>query len=167
MTEMNPFKATHVLRTLQNGYHAYTLVMAYPSEEEEGAFILYDRDEWNCGDTAGYEMDANGKVTLWGNPVSFCLAPIIERNLKDAMDITLQDGWYKSHSKDQIREAFLRGLPIALLDTSSAGGDDVLIGDADECMDDVLAHHGLEDFPTGWHILDRTAAICATLYDIT
>ena len=166
MTEMNPFKATHVLRTLQNGYHAYTLVMAYPSEEEEGAFILYDRDEWNGGDTAGYEMDANGNVTLWGSPVSFCLAPIDERNLKDALDITLQNGSHKSHSKDKIREAFLRGLSITLLHTDT-GDDDVLIGGVDECMDDVLEHHGREDFPSGWHILDRTAAICATLYDIT
>lgn len=166
MTEMTPFKATHVLRTFHGGAAIDELVMALPSEEEEGAFILYVRDEWNGCETAGYEMDAEGKVTLWGTPVSFSLAPIIERNLKDALDITLQSGWYKSHSKDQIREAFLRGLRITLLDTDT-GDDDVLIGDVDECMDDVLDHHGLEDFPSDWNILDRTAAICATLYDLT
>ena len=166
MTEMNPFKATHVLRTLHNGDPAYTLVMAIPSEEEGGAFILYDRDEWDHGDTAGYEMGADGKVTLWGSPVSFWLAPIIERKLKDVLDTALHGWAHKSHSKDQIREAFLRGLRITLLETDT-GDDDVLIGDVDECMDDVMYYHSLEDFPTGWSLRDCTSAICATLYDLT
>lgn len=38
MTEMTPFKATHVLRTFHVGAAIDELVMALPSEEEEGAF---------------------------------------------------------------------------------------------------------------------------------
>lgn len=53
----------------------------------------------------------------------------------------------KSHSKQQISDAFANGSEVWFLDTGDDGDDDILIGTEEECwaaISDFFAQDGLE-----------------------
>lgn len=57
---------------------------------------------------------------------------------------------FKSHSKEEIRQALSRGEPVFELDTGTSGEDDVLTGSMAECLSDICAYHEVEELPKGW-----------------
>lgn len=59
---------------------------------------------------------------------------------------------YGSHSEVEIREAIDRREPVYRLTTGFAPHDAVLIGDEAQIRADVLAHHGLDEWPEHWSL---------------
>ena len=57
---------------------------------------------------------------------------------------------YRSHAKKEIIEALKQGKKVFALDTGNSGEDDVLIGNYDDVLTDVLSHHELAELPIGW-----------------
>lgn len=58
----------------------------------------------------------------------------------------------KSHTREQIIDTLERNIPVYELDTADHGEDDVLIGDFQECLRDVLYYFGLECLPEDWNL---------------
>lgn len=61
---------------------------------------------------------------------------------------------YRSHMKAEVIEALKKGEKVWRLDTGTAGEDDVLIGNYDDALADVLSHHELAELPEGWEIIE-------------
>lgn len=56
----------------------------------------------------------------------------------------------RSHAKAEIAAALLNREPVWALDTGNDGEDDILIGDYDEVVGDILAHFEMEALPDHW-----------------
>jgi len=57
----------------------------------------------------------------------------------------------RSHTSEEILAAFRRGEKIFVLDSGTHGGDDVLIGSREECLQDVIDNEEEDVFETqGW-----------------
>lgn len=61
---------------------------------------------------------------------------------------------FRSYSKKEIKKAFSEGKKVFVLDTGSAGEDDILIAEPGEgredILADVLAHYEVAELPEGW-----------------
>lgn len=58
---------------------------------------------------------------------------------------------YRSHTQKEIEAAQKEGKEIYYLSTES-GDDDVLIGSYNECLQDVLNYHEIEELPDNWNL---------------
>jgi hypothetical protein len=63
---------------------------------------------------------------------------------------------FKSHSKEEILKALSEGKKLFVLDTGSAGEDDILIAEhgegREDVLADVLAHHEMAELPEDWYL---------------
>ena len=59
---------------------------------------------------------------------------------------------YRSHAKEEVIDALKQGKKAFALDTGNSGEDDVLIGNYDDVLTDVLSHHELAELPEGWEL---------------
>ena len=61
---------------------------------------------------------------------------------------------FKSHSREKIEKALSEGKRVFVLETGSAGEDDILIAEPGEgredVLADVLAYHEMAELPEGW-----------------
>lgn len=58
----------------------------------------------------------------------------------------------RSHSASTIRDALADGLPVWRLETGNDGEDDVLIGDYQDVVADILDHFDLDELPDHWFL---------------
>ena len=58
---------------------------------------------------------------------------------------------FRSHTREEVRDAIANGDQAYLLNTNT-GDDDVLLGSAEEVLQDALAHFELEDLPDSWSL---------------
>jgi hypothetical protein len=58
----------------------------------------------------------------------------------------------RSHSASTILDALADGLPVWMLDTGNDGEDDVLIGDYQDVVADILDHFDLDELPDHWSL---------------
>jgi len=57
----------------------------------------------------------------------------------------------RSHTAEEILDAYMRGETICALDTGTHGQDDVLIGSLEDCRQDVIDTEGRDVFnEDGW-----------------
>ena len=60
---------------------------------------------------------------------------------------------YKSHTKKDIIKAQKKGKKIWSLDTGNDGEDDMLIGEREDVIQDILYyHHDIESMPEHWEL---------------
>ena len=59
---------------------------------------------------------------------------------------------FRSHSRAEVAEAIAAGGQAWALDTNT-GDDDVLLGSADDVLQDALAHFELDALPSGWSLV--------------
>jgi len=58
---------------------------------------------------------------------------------------------FRSHSKNEVRDAIANGDQAWALDTAT-GDDDVLIGELGAVTRDILDHFEREELPEGWEL---------------
>lgn len=63
---------------------------------------------------------------------------------------------FRSHPRRAIMLALRCGWRAWRLDTGNDGSDDVLLGERDEVVADLLAHHGLDSLPETWSLEEVT-----------
>ena len=59
---------------------------------------------------------------------------------------------YKSHTEEECIEAFQKGEKVWDLDTGNDGEDDVLIGEGEQIIADILNYHELTELPPHWEL---------------
>ena len=59
---------------------------------------------------------------------------------------------YRSHTKEEIRDAVAKGVQVWALDTGPDGADDVLIGKREDVFQDLCSLHDFSEFPPHWHL---------------
>jgi len=59
---------------------------------------------------------------------------------------------FRSHSRREVAEAIANGDQAWMLDTGSQGADDVLIGEFEEVLQDILDYFEVEALPEGWEL---------------
>lgn len=62
----------------------------------------------------------------------------------------------KSHTKEQILNAYQNGKSIWELDTGNDGEDDTLIGSKEEVIFDILSYCEMDEMPNYWTITQIT-----------
>lgn len=62
----------------------------------------------------------------------------------------------KSHTKEQILNAYQNGEPVWELDTGNDGEDDTLIGFKEEVIFDILSYYEMDEMPKYWTITQIT-----------
>ena len=59
---------------------------------------------------------------------------------------------FRSHTRREIAEAIAAGGQAWMLDTGTDGADDVLVGELNEVVSDLLDHLEIEALPEGWEL---------------
>jgi len=59
---------------------------------------------------------------------------------------------YRSHTKEEIRDAIAKGAQVWVLDTGLDGEDDVLIGSRTDVFQDICSFHDASELPAHWHL---------------
>lgn len=58
----------------------------------------------------------------------------------------------KSHTKEEIQKALKEKKEVWKLDTGNDGEDDILIGNYDDVLFDILSYHDLDVLPDYWSL---------------
>ena len=74
---------------------------------------------------------------------------------RDGLDAVLKLWGGRSHSEEEIREAYFGGDDLYLLDSGNGGDDDVLIGDYDDVYGEVCAYYE-DDIADGFVTVEKT-----------
>jgi len=59
---------------------------------------------------------------------------------------------YRSHSREEIRDAIARGAAVWVLDTGPDGEDDVLIGNREAVFRTICSFNDITELPPHWHL---------------
>lgn len=68
----------------------------------------------------------------------------------------ITDSSFKSHTRKAVAAYLARGFRAWRLDAASTRNDDVLFGERDAVIADILEHHELDEFPSGWSLDEVT-----------
>lgn len=149
------FQATHAIKSRNR----LLLVMLF-----EGGF--YTRQEWQTETACDFSLGEGGELLFQGEVVA---SELQELPSKGALEQAIFHTRYgmKSFDGEEIAQSLIDGHPITRLNSGDAGEDDLLVGDEDECLGDVLYHFEIEELPSGWTLKEVTEELveAARLYE--
>ncbi|MCG6860217.1 MAG: hypothetical protein LJE70_02880 [Chromatiaceae bacterium] len=60
---------------------------------------------------------------------------------------------YRSHTREEIRDAIAKGAQVWTLDTGPDGEDDVLIGSREDVFQDICSFNDTNELPAHWRLI--------------